>query len=193
MYGPKYDARGAQAAKAVLEAHYPKAIISLLVNSGTKIVALGKTTTYRAASPALRRLGVNVDGWPIPPAGLFVVEESAVYLRSTSPMTVCHEAGHALDCALGGGIYRSSSDRAIRRAFSDARGFVTPYAASALDEYFAENIRAFVGANDAASLWPTVSPERLKAIDPAMFEIVAAIFADLAERADCAQISPTPP
>ena len=172
---------------------YPTPLLERLVAAECRIRPLARRERYRDASPALQRLGIDVDGWPVSPAGLFVVEESAVYLRSTSPMTVCHEAGHALDCALGGGIYRSSSDRAIRRAFSDARGFVTPYAASALDEYFAENIRAFVGANDAASLWPTVSPERLKAIDPAMFEIVAAIFADLAERADCAQISPTPP
>jgi len=58
---------------------------------------------YDEASPALARIGVDVDGWPAPPAGLFVVEERTVYIRSQSAMTIAHEFGHALDCALGGG------------------------------------------------------------------------------------------
>ena len=179
MYEDCYDAEGANAAKAALEAHYPQSVISLLASTGTRIVPLGSTTTYRAASPALSRLRVNVDRWPMPPAGLFVVEERAMYLRSTSAMTVCHEAGHALDAALGGGVYRSGTDPAIHRAFRNARGFVTPYAASGLDEYFAECIRAFVGANDARCMWPAVSPERLKSLDSAMFAIVENIFAQI--------------
>jgi hypothetical protein len=35
-------------------------------------------------SPVLRRIVAGVDAWPIPPAGLFVVEERTIYLRSTS-------------------------------------------------------------------------------------------------------------
>jgi len=42
----------------------------------------------------LRRLASGVDDWPVPPAGLFVVEERTIYLRSTSPMTVAHEFAH---------------------------------------------------------------------------------------------------
>jgi hypothetical protein len=91
----------------------------------------------RFGSGALRRLASGVDDWPVPPAGLFVVEARAVYLRSTSPMTVAHEFAHALDCALGGRVYLSSVDPRVRRAFRDARAFITPYAASGLDEYFA--------------------------------------------------------
>ena len=179
MYESRYDAEGANAAKSALEAHYPQSVISLLASSGTRIVPLDNATTYRAASSALSRLRIDVDGWQIPPAGLFVVEERAVYLRSTSAMTVCHEAGHALDAALGGGVYRSTTDAEIRRAFSAARAFVTPYAASGLDEYFAECVRAYVAANDARCMWPAVSPERLKSLDPAMFSIVESIFAQV--------------
>ena len=102
----------------------------------------------------------------MPPAGLFVVEERTVYLRSTSPMTVAHEFAHALDCALGGGVYLSGVDPRVRRAFRDARAFVTPYAASALDEYFAECLRAWVEANDARSPWPRATRARLREIDP---------------------------
>ncbi|MDQ2663529.1 MAG: hypothetical protein M3Y18_05780 [Candidatus Eremiobacteraeota bacterium] len=68
---------------------------------GTRIVTLARKQRYSQASPALRRLGVDMDSWPAPPAGLFVVEERSVYLRSRSRMTVAHEFGHALDCALG--------------------------------------------------------------------------------------------
>jgi hypothetical protein len=95
-------------------------------------------------------------------------------------MTIVHELAHALDLALGGGVYLSGFDPAIRRAFRDARAFVTPYAASALDEYFAECVRAYVEANDPRSPWPRATRARLKALDPAMHAIVSAMFAQSA-------------
>jgi hypothetical protein len=160
--------------------------------AGIRVVALGPRARYDDASPTLRRLAVGVDAWPAPPAGLFVVEERAMYLRSTSPMTVAHEFGHALDCALGGGVYRSTSDAAVRAAFAAARRFITPYAASAIDEYFAEALRAWVGANDAASLWPQATRERLADVDPTMHAIVAATFAEMRGARD-AVIDGAPP
>jgi len=168
-----------QHVKSVLERYYPKSAIRCLEEAETKFIALQERQKYADASLALRRLAVNMDGWPIPPAGLFVVEERTVYLRSTSAMTVCHEAGHALDCALGGGFYLSGVDPRIRRAFASATAFVTPYAASACDEYFAEAVRAWTGANDNLSLWPRATRERLQSVDPRMAEIVANLFAEI--------------
>ena len=101
-----------------------------------------------------------------------------MYLRSPTPMTVAHEFGHALDCALGGGVYRSGYDARIRAAFSNARSFVTPYAATALDEYFAESLRAFVNVNDALSPWPKATRRRLASIDPEMHAVVRELFAN---------------
>src|SRR5580698_380899 len=93
-----------------------------------RIVLLTEDERYTDASPALRRLGIELDDWPAPPAGLFVVEERKMYLRSCSPMTVAHEFGHALDCALGGGVYRSGIDPQVRALFLNAVSFITPYA-----------------------------------------------------------------
>jgi hypothetical protein len=150
--------------------------------AGISIVALGAADRYRDRSRVLRRLAAGVDDWPIPPAGLFVVEERTMYLRSCSGMTVAHEFAHALDCALGGGVYLSGVDPRIRRAFERAAAFVTPYAASGLDEYFAEAMRAWVEANDPQSLWPRATRARLRAIDPPMAAILASLFAhELAE------------
>jgi hypothetical protein len=143
---------------------------------GIRIVPLGPTLRYAEASPALRRLGIDVDAWPMPPAGLFVVEERTVFLRSPSPMTVAHEFGHALDCALGGGVYRSGYDAEVRSAFAAARRYVTPYAATGLDEYFAECLRAYVAVNDEPSVWPKATRERLAAVDPAMHGFVERLF-----------------
>ena len=143
---------------------------------GIKIVCLAYRQRFVQASPALRRLDIDVDSWPAPPAGLFVVEERTMYLRSRSPMTVAHEFGHALDCALGDGTYRSGSDPRVREAFLAAREFVTPYAATALDEYFAEGVRAYVEANDPRSLWPRATRERFRRLDPAMHAYVAELF-----------------
>ncbi len=151
--------------------------LRLAGNAGVRVIHLRPSDTYRERSPALRRLASSVDEWPVPPAGLFVVEERAVYLRSTSPMTVAHEFAHALDCALGGGAYLSGVDPRIRRAFRAARAFVTPYAASGLDEYFAECLRAWVEANDPHSPWPRATRARLREIDPAMAAVMETLFA----------------
>jgi hypothetical protein len=144
--------------------------------AGVRVLILREGEHYRDASAALTRLGIDVDAWPVPPAGLFVVEERSLYLRSRSPMTVAHEFGHALDCALGGGIYRSGTDPRIRASFVRARTFVTPYAATGIDEYFAECMRAYVGINDPASPWPRATRERLRRIDPKMHDYVELIF-----------------
>lgn len=143
---------------------------------GVRVVPVAESVRYTQASPALRRLGIELDDWPAPPAGLFVVEERTIYLRSLGRMTVAHEFGHALDCGLGGGVYRSGVDPRIRRAFARARGFVTPYAASGIDEYFAEAVRAYVGVNDPASLWPPATRARLFAVDPPMARLIDEIF-----------------
>jgi len=157
---------------------YPTQLLERLVATGCRVRPLQDGERYRHVSPALRRLGVDVDAWPVPPAGLFVVEERTVYLRAVTPMTIGHEVAHAIDCALGNGIYRSGYDPHIRAAFAAARCFVTPYAASGLNEYFAECVRAYADVlNDPHSPWPRATRERLHVCDPAMHAIVAEIFA----------------
>jgi len=153
-------------------------VLSFAAARAIRIVPLSRAERYRDVSVSLRRLGVDVDAWPVPPAGLFVVEERTVYLRNPTPMTIAHEFAHGLDCALGGGVYRSGYDRKIRRAFANARDFVTPYAASGLDEYFAECVRAYVEVNDTQSPWPRATRERLSLVDPAMSALVAGLFAN---------------
>ena len=150
--------------------------LAYALRSRIRVMLLRPGERYREASPALTRLGIDVDAWPAPPAGLFVVEERALFLRSRSPMTVAHEFGHALDCALGGGVYRSGIDPRIRALFASATSFVTPYAATGVDEYFAESLRAYVEANDPASPWPRATRARLRHADPAMLEFVESLF-----------------
>lgn len=155
---------------------FGNAALRYALERGIRVVPLLRGERYQQRSEALGRLGVDVDAWPAPPAGLFVVEERTMYLRSRSAMTVAHEFGHALDCALGEGVYRSSMDPVLRRLFSEAQSFVTPYAATGADEYFAESLRAFVEANDAQSFWPRATRERLRRIDPQMYEYVDRLF-----------------
>jgi len=166
----------AHAAIAATLERFGSGAIRVAATAGIRIVALRERERFRDRSHALRRLAAGVDDWPIPPAGLFVVEERTVYLRSVSPMTVAHEFAHALDCALGGGIYLSGVDPRIRRAFERATAFVTPYAASSLDEYFAEAVRAWIEANDSQSLWPRATRARLRAVDAAMATYVEGLF-----------------
>lgn len=157
-------------------ARYGYSALQFALTGGVNVVPLPRGARYGELSRALARLGIDVDAWPAPPAGLFVVEERTVYLRSRSPMRVTHEFGHALDCVLGGGVYRSGIDPAVRVAFSSARSFVTPYAATGLDEYFAEALRAYVEANDPASAWPPATRARLAQLDPAIYTYVEDLF-----------------
>ena len=125
---------------------------------------------YRDASPELVSLGIDVDAWPVPPAGLFVIAERTVYLRMPNPMTIAHELGHAFDCAMGGGDrYFSSGDPEIRCAYDAAWEFVTPYASVGLDEFVAEGFRAWIGVNDPISPWPKVTRQRLRVCSSGMF------------------------
>jgi hypothetical protein len=162
----------------VLREHVPAKARELFARAHCSIVALEPGELYKNRSSALSRLQIDVDAWAAPPAGLFVVEERTVYLRSLDPMTVVHEYGHAIDCALGGGVYYSGIEPTIRKAFADARGFVTPYAATGVDEFFAECFRAWCRANAEGSAWPRVSRERLGALHPTMFELFAQRFGD---------------
>jgi hypothetical protein len=156
---------------------FGSAALRFAQRNGISIVPLQRAERYSQRSNALRRLNVDVDAWPAPPAGLFVVEERTVYLRSRSAMTVAHEFGHALDCALGKGVYRSSTDTTLQRLFDQAQAYVTPYAATSLDEYFAESLRAYVEANDTNSFWPPATRERLRRIDPNLYEYIVELFA----------------
>lgn len=155
---------------------FGKNALSFAVRSGIRVTLLVRGERYAAASPALSRMGLDVDAWPAPPAGLFVVEERTVYLRSRSAMTVAHEFGHALDCALGGGVYRSGIDPEVRALFANATEFVTPYASTGIDEYFAEGLRAFVEANDVTSHWPRATKARLRKVDVGLYAYVDRLF-----------------
>jgi hypothetical protein len=155
---------------------FGRGALAYAVRSRIRVMLLRRGELYREASTALARLGIDVDAWPAPPAGLFVVEERSLYLRSRSPMTVAHEFGHAIDCALGGGVYRSGIDPQVRALFANATSFVTPYAATGVDEYFAESLRAYVEANDPASPWPRATRARLRHGDPSMHEFIELLF-----------------
>lgn len=169
------DSFGAAIISQTLE-RFGASALRFALSAGIHVTPLARGERYVLASPALARMGLDVDAWPAPPAGLFVVEERSVYLRSRSAMTVAHEFGHALDCALGGGVYRSGIDPALRSLFANATAFVTPYAATGIDEYFAEALRAFVEANDMASHWPRATKARLKKIDAGLYAYVDRLF-----------------
>jgi hypothetical protein len=153
-------------------------VSEVLADAGCHYVVLEPGQRFADVSAVLRRISAGVDSWPIPPAGLCIVEERKVVLRSISPMTVVHETCHLIDVTLGGGVYLSGIEPRIRRAFNAATAFCTPYAASACDEYMAECLRAWHGefSNDPHSLWPKATRERLQQLDPTMYEIVREIF-----------------
>lgn len=163
--------------RARLIGWYGETVVAFVESAGVTVRVLEPGQRYAEVSPLLVSIGANVDAWPIPPAGLFIIKERSVILRDTSNMTLAHEFAHAFDLALGGEQYLSTTDAQIMEAYEGASAFVTPYAASARDEFFAESVRAFVGANNTGSLWPEATRERLARTNPRMVQIIENLFA----------------
>ena len=63
-----------KSARAAIAPHlgaYPTTLLEQLVEHRCSIRPLRAREGYRDASTALRRLRIDVDAWPVPPAGLF--------------------------------------------------------------------------------------------------------------------------
>ncbi|MBC5805607.1 MAG: hypothetical protein ACR2KS_12025 [Candidatus Eremiobacter antarcticus] len=169
----------------------PQALVSALapfgeralqraVNGGVRIAIVPAGRRFTEFSPCVSSLVPDIDGWPAPPAGLFVLEERLLLLRSKAlRMTAAHEFGHALDAVLAKKrrSYHSFEDEAVRHRFATATGFVNAYAASGLDEYFAECLRAYVEVNDDRSSWLPLTRLDLLTRDEPMFSLVDDLFA----------------
>lgn len=150
------------------------------VDGGVRIAIVPAGRRFTEFSPCVSSLVPDIDGWPAPPAGLFVLEERLLLLRSkTLRMAAAHEFGHALDAVLAKKrrSYYSFEDDAVRHRFATATGFVNAYAASGLDEYFAECLRAYVEVNDDRSSWLPLTRLDLLTRDAPMFSLVEDLFA----------------
>jgi hypothetical protein len=93
-------------------------------------------------------------------------------------MTAAHEFAHALDAALAQRqrSYYSFESEELRYYFATATGYINEYAATGLDEYFAESVRAYVEVNDPACAWLPVTRQDLYLRDPRMFALVDRLF-----------------
>jgi len=184
----KMDRQRVPAVLATIE-RYPPHLRAAADAAGIRVALIGPFQDYSDYSPLLRVQGFSDPDVRI--AGLFVSHERTLYVRASSPVIVAHEYAHALDFALGGGAYLSHTHPGIRRAYRAARAArrtVVRYAATALTEYFAEGMRAMVEVNDERSPWPRVSRARLKLVDPALYEILEAMFESrptVADTPDC--------
>jgi hypothetical protein len=157
---------------------YPAHLRARVDAAGIRTVLVSPYERYRDCSPLLARTGV--DELDVLPAGMFVAQERALYVAWPSPLVVAHEYAHAIDFALGQGTRSfSACTPAIRRAYRAAlrrKAFVTPYAASAPEEYVAEGMRAMVGVYEDDHPWPPVTPELLRDVDPALYLALARIW-----------------
>lgn len=179
-----------RAVRAMFEARPPAKIVRALaafgekaltaaVAGGVRISIVPERKRYAEFSRAVARLVPGIDDWSAPPSGLFVVEERRILLRDRAmTMTVAHEFAHALDAVLAKKprSYFSYESEELRRCFATTAGFVNEYAASALDEYFAESVRAYLEVNDSHCAWLPLTRFELKTRDPKMFALIERIF-----------------
>ncbi len=161
-------------------AAFGDAALALARAAGVRIHIVAPGVRFSQASASVARCVPGIDEWAAPPSGLFVVEDRTVLLRDRAlHMTAAHEFAHALDAALAARrhSYFSFESEELRFYFSTATGYVNEYAASGLDEYFAESLRAYVEVNDPACAWLPLTRQDLFLRDPRMFALVDRLFA----------------
>jgi hypothetical protein len=187
-----------RAVRSMFGAHPPQKIVRALSAFGEPALTAAANARisfsivpdqhrYADFSPAVAKLVPGIDDWSAPPSGLFVVEERRILLRSRAmAMTAAHEFAHALDCVLAERprSYFSYESEELRCYFATATGFVNEYAASGLDEYFAESVRAYLEINDARCAWLPLTRHDLFTRDPRMFSLVERLFASRLEVRD---------
>lgn len=149
------------------------------VSAGVSIAMVPEGAPFASFSSSVARCAPAIDDWPSPPSGLFVVDERRILLRARSlRMTAAHEFAHALDAILAckKRSYFSYESEELRYYFATSTGFVNEYAASSLDEYFAESVRAYVEVNDERCAWLPLTRQDFYLRDPRMFALVERLF-----------------
>jgi hypothetical protein len=159
---------------------FGEAALACACKAGVTICIVPAEIRFSEASASVARCVPGIDDWSAPPSGLFVVEDRRVLLRDRAlSMTAAHEFAHALDASLAARAksYYSFENEELRYYFATATGYVNEYAASGLDEYFAESVRAYVEVNDPACAWLPLTRQDLFLRDPRMFALVERLFA----------------
>ena len=172
--------RAPAVALARVLADFGAAALQRVVDAGTRIAIIPAGQRFCDVSPSVGRAVPDIDNWPAPPSGLFVVDERRMLLRSGAlRMTAAHEFAHALDASLAKRprSYFSFESEELRYYFATATGYINEYAATGLDEYFAESVRAYVEINDPRCAWLPVTRQDLFLRDPRMFALVDRLFA----------------
>jgi len=157
------------------------AALRAAIAGGVRIAIVPEARRYAEFSPLVAGRVPGIDDWSAPPAGLFVVEERTILLRNhTMGMTAAHEFAHALDAVMAKRprSYYSYESEELRGYFATASGFVNEYAASGLDEFFAESMRAYLEVNDARCAWLPLTRQDLFLRDPRMFKLVERLFSN---------------
>lgn len=160
-------------------APFGEAALDAAVSAGVRIAVVPDAEPFASVSTSVARCAPTIDQWASPPAGLFVVDEKRVLLRARSlRMTAAHEFAHALDAVLARKkrSYFSYESEELRYYFATATGYVNEYAASSLDEYFAESVRAYVEVNDERCAWLPLTRQDLFLRDPRMFALIDRLF-----------------
>ncbi|MBV8171365.1 MAG: hypothetical protein JO219_05470 [Candidatus Eremiobacteraeota bacterium] len=159
--------------------HYGQAALAAAAAAGVRIATVPEGQAFSTFSSAVARCAPAIDQWPSPPSGLFIVDEKRILLRARSlRMTAAHEFAHALDAVLARKrrSYFSYESEELRYYFATSTGFINEYAASSLDEYFAESMRAYVEVNDERCAWLPVTRQDLYLRDPRMFALIERLF-----------------
>jgi hypothetical protein len=163
---------------SALEAYGETALMAA-ADGGVTIALVPEGQPFSGFSSSVARCAPAIDEWASPPSGLFVVDERKILLRARSlRMTAAHEFAHALDALLARKkrSYFSYESEELRYYFATATGWVNEYAASSLDEYFAESVRAYVEVNDERCAWLPLTRQDLYLRDPRMFALIERLF-----------------
>lgn len=175
-------------------------VIRKLHGFGIKIRSVGAKDRITELSAVIKRFGIAP-----PPGcqGLYVPFDKALYIIVPMAGVTAHELGHALDHALclvqiPDGFdpltaslsecervrpFRTQQDASFAKRVVGNRQAISAYAATNLQEAWAEQVRALTNCNDTGNLFDELSAAKYRAINRESYAFTLGIFLELNGRA----------
>lgn len=142
-------------------------VLESLAQAGVSISAVPRGHRLSDYAEKAKKYGITV---PMSASGVFLPSEATLYMLDDTRATAVHELAHALDFIMGLGRSAKDNQPSLKthidpefRTLIRGNGVApTPYGATNSQEFFAESLRAYCGADDTGAVFAATGPFKLR-------------------------------
>ena len=142
-------------------------VLEALATAGVSISAVPFGARLADYASKARKYGITV---PVGASGVFLPSEATLYMLDDTRATAVHELAHALDFTMGRGRDAGDGEASLKTQIDPEfarhmRGngeSPTPYGETNTQEFFAESLRAYCGADNAGTVFAATGPWKLR-------------------------------